>query len=281
MARTAIVRSQTPMTLTQIHQAAPSVFADHKRGDRSERYTFIPTSAVLDRLLTEGFSVFAAGQTITRRTIGEYVLGEEPGNKLFAKHILRLRKNDGKTLRKVGDEFPEVVLTNSHDGTSAFQLVGGIYRLICSNGMVVGRDQGEVKVRHSGDVVDNVIEGSFRVVDDLKQIGERVEAYSNIYINQREQLLLADAAITARWGDNKPVEAAAINAPRRYQDRGSDLWTTFNRIQENVTKGGQAGRSASGRRLTTRAVNSVSVDTNLNRALFTLADEFAKLKVAS
>lgn len=269
--RQAIVRSEVPMSFDQIRRAAPSVFAEHAREDRSARYTFIPTGVVLEGLLRSGFEVFAAGQTISR--------GD--GGKPFARHLLRLRKAGAKTLRKVGDEFPEVVLTNSHDGTSAYQLIGGIYRLVCSNGMVVGRDMGDVRVRHAGNVIDNVIEGSFRVVDELEQMGARVDAYSGIQLSHPEQLLLANAAITARWGDNKVVTPEGINTPRRYQDAGSDLWMTFNRIQENVTKGGQPGRAASGRRITTRAVNSVNADTNLNRALFELADGMAKLKAAA
>lgn len=268
MARQAIVRSNTPMTLDAIRKAAPSVFASHARDDRSEKYTFIPTASVLTSLLKEGFEVFSAGQTITRREGGQH----------FARHVLRLRKAGQGALRKVGDEFPEVVLLNSHDGTSAFQLLAGIYRLVCSNGMVIGRDFDAVKVRHSGDVVDNVIEGSFRVIEDTKALAERVDSYSGIILKPQEQLILARSAGEARWGDNAPVTPDVINEAHRNADRGNDLWTTFNRIQENVTKGGQKGRAATGRRLTTRAVNSVSGDTNLNRALFTLADEMAKLK---
>ena len=65
------------------------------------------------------------------------------------------------------------------------------------------------------------------------------------------------------------------------EDSGNDLWTTFNRIQENMIKGGMSGRSKSGRRSTTREVNGVTENVKLNRALWTLADEFAKLKQAN
>lgn len=266
----ATLRSKTPLSLDQIRSIAPSVFAEHAREDRSDRYAFIPTSNVLAGLQRAGFQVFEAGQTITRN----------PDNKSFTKHLLRLRRDDGKTLRKVGDEFPEVVLLNSHDGTTAYQLIGGIFRLVCLNGMVVGKSQQDVAVRHSGNVVDNVIEGSFRVVEELEKVAERVEEYSSIQLKEPEQLLLARAAITARWGDATPVTPQQINQAQRYDDNKPDLWTTFNRIQENVTKGNQPGRGATGRRLKTRPVGSIGENTNLNRALWTLADEFAKLKQA-
>lgn len=263
-----IVRANAPMTIEAIRKAAPSAFTDHAKDTVSKNYGFIPTERVLDGLHKAGFEVYAAGQSRAR----------DKSNVPFKRHLLRLRQKGQKQLRKVGDEFPEIVLFNSHDGTSAFKLIGGIFRLVCSNGMVLGRDYEALTVRHSGNVVDNVIEGSFRVIEDTKAIADRVDQYSGIILSSKEQLALASSAGVARWGEHSLVTPETINAPRRPEDNSADLWSTFNRIQENITKGGQAGRSATGRRVKTRGINSIDSDTNLNRALFTLADEMAKLK---
>jgi len=83
-----------------------------------------------------------------------------------------------KAPRKVGDVFPEVVLLNSPDGTSAYQLMAGTFRLVCLNGMVVAdRDFGTIKVPHKGDIVNQVIEGSYTVLQESIQAVDRADAW--------------------------------------------------------------------------------------------------------
>jgi len=69
----------------------------------------------------------------------------------------------------------------------------------------------------------------------------------------------------------------SISTPRRFEDRGNDLWTTFNRIQENLMRGGLSGHNRNGRRLTTRPIAGVSENVRLNRALWTLTERMAQL----
>ena len=82
------------------------------------------------------------------------------------------------------------------------------------------------------------------------------------------------------WAAHSPVRAGQLLEARRSNDRGTDLWVTFNRVQENLLKGGLAGRAKSGRRVRTRQVRSVTEDVRLNRALWRLAERFAQLKAA-
>ena len=69
--------------------------------------------------------------------------------------------------------------------------------------------------------------------------------------------------------------------PRRTADTGTDLWTVFNRVQENVIKGGLYGftKDAIGRpqRRRTREVKGIDQNDTLNRALWRLSMEMAKL----
>lgn len=87
------------------------------------------------------------------------------------------------------------------------------------------------------------------------------------------QQALAQAALTYRFGeDHQPVTAPQILSPRRWQDESNDLWTTYQRIQENLIKGGLSDRSAKGGRTHTRAVRGIDGDVKLNRALWVMAE---------
>lgn len=256
-----------PLSLDEIRQRAPSVFAAEARGDRSDRYAFIPTSTVLDRLLGEGFAVYAASQTRSE-------------DREHAKHVLRLRHPDNLNLRASKDVvIPELVLTNSHDGTSAYQLLQGFYRQVCSNGLIAFAPSAEISVRHTGRVVDDVIDASFKVIDAAEEQLAVIDDYRAITLRPEERVILAKCGITVKWGEEgAPVTPESLLRPRRYDDSKPDLFSTFNVIQENLTKGGIRGRSTSGRRTTTRAIASVNEDTRINRALWQLTAELAKAK---
>lgn len=264
-------RSHQPLTLDQIERFAPSVLAEEKHESRGERYAFIPTSDVLRGLQAEGFQPFEVRQTKTR----------DEGKRAHTKHLIRLRHADA--IGKDG-ETPEIILLNSHDGTSSFQLLGGFFRAVCSNGLIAGSVQNDVRIRHTGNVVNDVVEGSFRVLEDLQEITQRVDTYKSIQLDRGEQLALAAAALPLRWETDEdgkvlaPVKPEDVLQARRFEDRKDDLWTTFNRVQENVLKGGLRGRGTTGKRTTTREVQGVNENVRLNRALWTLADQLAAYK---
>lgn len=89
---------------------------------------------------------------------------------------------------------------------------------------------------------------------------------------------LAKAALAYRFGEEyQPVTESQILAPRRWQDESDDLWTTYQRIQENLLKGGLSGRTAQGKRTHTRPVNGIDGDVKLNRALWVMAENMLDL----
>jgi hypothetical protein len=165
--------------------------------------------------------------------------------------------------------------------------MAGMFRLVCSNGLVVGEGVCEgVKVPHKGDIVSQVIEGAYRIVDGSIEAERRAEDMRQIALAPAEQDAFAEAAAQLRWdGEAVPVEARQIVAPRRREDIGADLWRTFNRAQENLVNGGisYTHRSeATGRRSRreTRSVNGIDGNVALNRALWTLAQRMQELKAA-
>lgn len=261
------VRSHQPLTNEEIANVAPSIFATEKHDSRSERYTYIPTIEVLEKLRTKGFMPFMACQARCR----------DEGQREHTKHMLRLRH----TNQIVSSEANEIILLNSHDGTSSYQMLAGTFRFVCCNGMVSGDTLNEIRVPHKGNIVDNVIEGAFRVVEDFDRISEQIDGMKSLSLNSAEQTAFAHAALALKYDpltEVAPISEQQILEPKRREDVGNDLWKTFNRVQERMLKGGVSGRTSKGRRTTTRAVTGIDQDLRLNRALWVLAEEMKALK---
>ncbi|TPG86712.1 DUF945 domain-containing protein [Pseudomonas caspiana] len=117
------LRSHEPLTNDQIRTVAPSIFADEAHESRSSRYVYIPTVTVLDKLREEGFQPFMVCQTRVR----------DQDKKDHTKHMIRLRHAS----RIMDKEANEIILLNSHDGTSSYQMIPGVFRFVCANGLVV------------------------------------------------------------------------------------------------------------------------------------------------
>lgn len=263
------IRSQIPLSNEEIKAVAPSIFAAEKHDSRSERYTYIPTIEVLEGLRREGFQPFLACQARCR----------DEGKREHTKHMLRLRRAD----QIISGEANEIILLNSHDGTSSYQMLAGTFRFVCCNGMVCGDTLNDIRVPHKGNIVDNVIEGAFRVVDDFELIDSQVDCMKSLTLNAAEQQAFAHSALTLKYDPETgaaPITEQQILEPKRREDVGDDLWRTFNRVQECMLRGGLSGRTANGRRMTTRAVTGIDSDIKLNRALWILAEQMKTLKGA-
>lgn len=251
----------------QLFDKAPSIFAATPYHAMSSKYTFIPTIDIVDALSKQGFTPAKVMESRTRKA-------EKAG---FAKHMIRFRNSD--ILPQKGDLIPEIVLTNSHDGSSAFQISAGLYRLVCSNGLTVGNDQMMVRQRHSGRI-DDIIEGVFSVIDEMPAVLETAKEWQGINLTDPQRIAFARSALPLRWdggeNENYPVSPERLLMPRRPADNSADLWTTFNVVQEKLIKGGVRMQSSDGRRRNSRTIKSVSEDQRLNKSLWKLASELAK-----
>ncbi|WP_130843064.1 DUF932 domain-containing protein [Escherichia coli] len=285
------IRRDRPLTHEELMHYVPGIFGEDKHTSRSQNYTYIPTITVLESLQREGFQPFFACQTRVR----------DPGRRGYTKHMLRLRRageingehvpeiillnsHDGTSSYQMlpgyfrfvcqnGEHVPEIILLNSHDGTSSYQMLPGYFRFVCQNGCVCGQSLGEVRVPHRGNVVDRVIEGAYEVVGVFDRIEEKRDAMQSLILPPPVRQALAQAALTYRYGDeHQPVTTADILTPRRREDYGKDLWSAYQTIQENMLKGGISGRSAKGKRIHTRAIHSIDTDIKLNRALWVMAE---------
>ena len=266
--RSPVLRSDSPLSDDQIHRVAPSIFAEAPHESRSQRYAYIPTATVLTELRKEGFQPFMVTQTRTRHE----------DRRDYTKHMIRLRHASQINAR---GEANEIILLNSHDGTSSYQMLAGMFRFVCSNGLVCGGTVADVRVPHKGDVAGQVIEGAYQVLHGFDRALESRESMQAITLDEGEADVFARAALSLKYDDPDkpaPITESQILMPRRFDDRRPDLWSVFNRTQENLTKGGLHGRSANGRRQQTRPVQGIDSDIRLNRALWLLADGLRQLK---
>ena len=262
-----VLRSEYPLSDDQIRAVAPSIFAQAPHGSRSERYSYIPTATVLQELRGEGFQPFMVCQTRVR----------QEGRRDFTKHMIRLRHASQIN----GREANEIILLNSHDGTSSYQMLAGMFRFVCQNGLVCGDTVADVRVPHKGDVAGQVIEGAYEVLNGFGQAQQSRESMQSITLDAGESEVFARAALTLKYDDSGkalPITETQILRPRRFDDNCADLWSVFNRIQENLVKGGLAGRAANGRQQRTRPVQGIDQNVRLNRALWLLAEGLRKLK---
>lgn len=208
-------------------------FAEEAHHSRSNQYEFIPTWEVIKRMNNEGFFITLAQQARTR----------VEGKREFTKHLIRFRHNshkdwDSKNTARVGDTTFEIILLNSHDGTSSYRLDAGLFKLVCLNVMVVSDGTfPSIHIHHKGRIADNVIDASYKVIEEAPKVMNHVKRWKNILLTKNEQELFAEYATKLRFEvdtiSDSPITPIQLLTARRFDDNRPDLWNTFNRVQEN------------------------------------------------
>src|SRR3984893_4889208 len=248
---------------------APSIFASQPIEGVSNRYSFLPTSSILKGMRENGWVPVRAEQQSVRTE----------ARRGFQKHLIRFARAEHLDTWEKNQVRPEVVLLNSHDKSSAYQLHCGLFRLVCSNGLVVADATFQrISIKHSGFNPDLVIEASFDVLEAVPQIMKKVQLFQDRILTDPERLALATGAATYRWADpgKAPVNPSVLLNPRRFGDGARDLWTTMNTVQENIIRGGQrdySRRRPDGSRMPkSRAIKGIDEDLKLNKALWHMAE---------
>jgi hypothetical protein len=197
---TRVLRGDSPLSEDQMRTAAPSVFAEGKHASRSERYTYIPTIEVL-RGLRKASRI--------------------EGKAEFTKHMIRMRHAGQVQARP---EATEIILINSHDGASSYQMLAGLFRFVCCNGLVVGQVVEDIRIPHKGNVQGEVIEGAFRVLDEFEAVEASAEGMKALTLRPEEQTAFATAALALRFGergeDQPPAAGDGCAAGRGAPARG-------------------------------------------------------------
>lgn len=248
--------------LAPYRKTCPSIFATHAAPKMSDRYAFVSTADLIAPLLGSGYTVTQASQRSTRSN------GRDPA---FTRHIVRMRAPGAKPI--VGDTFPEVVLTNSHDGQSRLQMHAGLFKLLCSNGLVVGLGPNvSTSFVHSGDRA-RILDGANEAVKLAASVGPLVQEMTKVKLTDKQMKRFAKEAAKIAYEEKEDrFDASLLLAARREGDADSTLWHVFNRVQENVIRGGVAFVSpTSGRTFTTRGITHIGRTTDFNLRLWDLA----------
>ena len=273
-----------------LRRLAPSIFAVEAHESRSERFQPIPTIQIVDALRNEGFFPVNAKQQRTR----------DVSKRDFTTHLIRFRRFDNLESYRVNDTLCEVILKNANDGTARYELMSGLFRVLCLNSLVAQTATiDSVKVRHMGKleaVRDNVIEGTYKVLAELKKCLQAPAEWSRLPVPVEAKVALANAAHMIRFGANEDgtpqdngIAPEKLLRPMRREDDGPDLWRTWNRTQEHCIRGGDQGvrygtderGRVTRRRVTTRQVNGIHQDISINKALWMVGEQlFATLTKA-
>lgn len=267
----------TVLSNDQIRRAAPSVFAEHARPGVSSRYSFVSTSQVIDTLRSEGWEPVRARE---QRVRAENRIG-------FQMHELRFaRANDlaaGSSFR-VGNTRAEMVLQNAHDGSRAYRIDAGLFRLVCSNGLTVADTTfAHVSIRHVDVAPEAFAQAAQSVASNAPQVLDTVARWQGVQLAEPARVEFARRASLLRWDPENPVlkaiEPEKLLRPLRYADDAKDLWTTFNVVQEHLIRGGDRyltrEPSFGFRRNRTREVAGLNEGQKINKELWALAGQFA------
>jgi hypothetical protein len=258
----------TALSNETLRTQAPSIFASGPMQGVSNRYTFVPTARIVDGLREQNWVPVTAEEQRIRKE----------GRRGFQKHLIRFRRTE--QMETLDEWNVELVLMNSHDRGCTYQLHAGIFRRICSNGLVLSEGSFEaIRFRHAGLIADEVVQASFRLLDYVPKVGELVNRLRSRALEVRESLALARHALLLRYPtvNEAPVDAETLLKARRPADEGTDLWTTMNRVQENLVQGGlsDSHRDRRGRMRSVRPIRGIDSKVNLNKGLWGLAERLA------
>ena len=244
-------------TLDQIKAVAPSVFTEAKAPHLTDKYVQTPTSRVVEDLMNLGWQVTKAQEVKSRKYKG------------FQKHVIVFRHPDIMIKGANGDDaFPQILLTNSHDGKAAFNFRVGIFRLVCSNGLVVSdADFNNVSIRHINYTFETLQSKIQEVIAKLPGLVQKINLFKSTQLSEDQMMEFATKAATLRT--KQKVNIMDLLNADRVEDQGSDLWVVFNRVQEKLLGGSyKAGKRKA------RSVKNFQKDIQINEQLFELAESY-------
>lgn len=243
--------------IEQIKAAAPSVFTETKAAHLTDKYIQTPTIKVVEDLMNLGWEVTKVQEVRSRKYKG------------FQKHLLVFRNPSITIKGENGDDsFPEILLTNSHDGKAAFNFRVGIFRLICSNGLVISdADFGVMSIRHMNYTFESLQARVAEMISKLPGLVQKINLFKSKTLTETQMNDFATKAAALRT--KKTVNIMDVLTPTRTEDQGNDLWVVFNRVQEKILGGSytSGGRKA-------RSVKNFQKDIQLNEQLFELAEAY-------
>ena len=248
------------MTIQDIKSIAPAIFSTSADPKMSNKYSFVPTIELMENFTNEGWELSSVRQN---------------GKGIYGVHEIRFRNGE---LPAVGDTLVEAIVRNSHNGTTALTVGAGLFRVACSNGLVVPTSTAEqFTVRHMGFDSDEVKRLTESFAKKLPIIQNSVDKMMGKMLTEGEKIDFAKNASIIKWGMGSipaTLNMEELITPIRKEDEGDDLWKVFNVVQEKFIKGGVEYKSNKGRKTSLKGLKNIMVTNQMNTKLWTLAEAF-------
>ena len=234
----------------------------------SKHYSFVPTMKVVNDLRNLGYDVVDAKQVKARKK----------STNGYQKHMITFEHPKYKV--EGVEEYPQLLLTNSHDGGNAFQLSAGIFRLVCSNGLVIKtEDYGSQRLIHKGysfEAVQQMVNEFIEVIDETMT---RITAMKRTKLNEDQMTEFAKQAALLRFTsksyneDNidKVVHIDELLDATRKEDNGNAVWEVFNRVQERLVSGNYHYMGTKDKPRKARPIKNFKQNFEVNKKLSELA----------
>ena len=262
------IQNNTFLTKEQIKEKASSIFTKTSSPSTSSKYSHISTERIIDDMALLNWNVIDCKQVRARKGVG------------YQKHLIVFRNNDLIIEGNDGDNvYPQILLTNSHDGKNAFTFTAGLFRMVCENGLVVSdKNFEDMKIRHMGYDFETLQETIKSMVEKLPLTIDSMNKFKQIELNQNAALEFAKKALEVRFNEdevkNITIDLDELLTPTRPEDKGSDLWSVYNVVQEKLTHG-MFNYSYGTKTRKARKIKNFQQDMKLNSELYQLALEYA------
>lgn len=236
---------------------------DTKLETLSNKYKVASTKAIAQKFKDLGFTVDKYQEAKVKNK----------SKQGYQKHLVTLSNDTLLGGTKNGTKL-QVLVTNSHDGTSSLVIQLGVYRFACANGLIVGETFEKISLRHTGQIVEQIEESVMRIVAQANRLNDTIERMKSTKLDAAQQKAFFDRAIKLRY-ENKSTEDVEIPVLRS-EDEENNVFNLFNRVQESLIRGGQKAKNNRGNLRTVKAVTSIDNLKRINEGLFDLAVEYSQ-----
>ena len=258
-----MTKLNTPLNGKELRTLAPSIFTTQPSYKVSNKYTFLPTTRVIDDLNKLGWEPYEASQRKSRTT----------KDSMFTKHLIRFRN---KSVGQLGDSIPEVVLTNSHDGRNSFNLHAGLFRLVCMNGLIIAdKTFDHVKIKHQWYNLDELTKVTNSMMDKIPTIITSISDMDSRQLSEKEKRSFAKKAMLTRWPKgNDMLDIDDMLQSIREGDKGDSVWKVYNVVQEKLIKGGLVFNNQREKIQKLRPIINIDRKVDVNKSLWELAETY-------
>ena len=261
----------SPLSIEEVKQNAPQAFATAPKPGVSSKYSFLPTSRIIEDMDRLGWKVNQAKSNRSRSSAAAE----------FGNHVVKfyhpevfMKDQDGNI-----EAYVNIVVMNNHMGTGSFKFEMGIFRLVCENGLIIkDKDFGGFNMRHSGYSFEQLQETLNAAMERLPEVVGKINTYNQIMMSKEAQKAFAQQAFALRSYQDRQLTETELEeflAPRRKEDEGDSLWVVLNRIQESVLKGGYSITNKKDKIRRAKSIKNIQQDIKLNQQVWELAGTFA------